>query len=55
MRLSGRAFSGRAYVPRLVPLLRPAFSQAAGRTPAIVDGFVGELFTLGFALGKLTL
>lgn len=46
--------SYRAYqdaVPRLVPLLRPAFSQAIGRTPAIVDGLVGELFTLGFALG----
>jgi protein-S-isoprenylcysteine O-methyltransferase Ste14 len=38
-------------VPRLLPLLRPALPQAAGRTPAIVDGFVGELFTLGFALG----
>ncbi|HEY5094670.1 MAG TPA: methyltransferase [Candidatus Eremiobacteraceae bacterium] len=41
----------RAAVPRLMPRLRPAFLQPAGRPPAIIDGFIGEIFTLGFALG----
>lgn len=38
-------------VPRLVPRLNPAFAHFTGRTPSIADGFLGELFTLGFALG----
>lgn len=40
-----------AAVPRLIPRLHPAFPQPAGRPPAILDGFIGEIFTLGFALG----
>lgn len=40
-----------AAVPRLIPRLRPAFPQPVDRPPAILDGFVGEIFTLGFALG----
>jgi protein-S-isoprenylcysteine O-methyltransferase Ste14 len=46
--------SYRAYqqaVPRLLPRWRPAFDPPAARPPAILDGFLGELFTLGFALG----
>ena len=50
--------SYRAYqqeVPRLLPRLKPAFSRSAGRAPSVVDGFFGELFTLGFALGMTTI
>jgi protein-S-isoprenylcysteine O-methyltransferase Ste14 len=46
--------SYRAYqsaVPRLMPRFRPALAPPVARPPAILDGFLGELFTLGFALG----
>jgi protein-S-isoprenylcysteine O-methyltransferase Ste14 len=41
----------RQAVPSLLPRLRPAFAERSARTPAVLDGFLGELFTLGFALG----
>jgi protein-S-isoprenylcysteine O-methyltransferase Ste14 len=43
--------SYRAAVPRLTPRLRAALAQSSGAAPATVDGFLGELFTLGFAFG----
>ena len=49
--------SYRAYqqaVPRLMPRWRPANASLAARPPAALDGFLGELFTLGFALGMTT-
>jgi protein-S-isoprenylcysteine O-methyltransferase Ste14 len=50
--------SYRAYqktVPRLMPRWQPAYEAREGRPPAILDGFLGELFTLGFALGMTTI
>jgi protein-S-isoprenylcysteine O-methyltransferase Ste14 len=45
----------RAAVPRLMPRFRAAFAPQTERPPAILDGFLGELFTLGFALGMMTI
>ncbi len=42
-------------VPRLVPRLHPAFAPESSQMPAVLDGFLGELFTLGFALGMTTI
>jgi protein-S-isoprenylcysteine O-methyltransferase Ste14 len=50
--------SYRAYheaVPRLMPRWQPASDPTLGRPPAVLDGFLGELFTLGFALGMTTI
>lgn len=50
--------SYRAYqsaVPRLMPRFRSVFAPRVARPPAILDGFLGELFTLGFALGMTTI
>ncbi|HKW44654.1 MAG TPA: isoprenylcysteine carboxylmethyltransferase family protein [Candidatus Eremiobacteraceae bacterium] len=41
----------RKAVPRLVPRLHAVSLGSSGRPPAIVDGLLGELFTLGFAVG----
>ncbi|HEY7981455.1 MAG TPA: isoprenylcysteine carboxylmethyltransferase family protein [Candidatus Eremiobacteraceae bacterium] len=45
----------RSAVPRLLPRWRPATASPAERPSAIIDGFLGELFTLGFALGMTTI
>jgi protein-S-isoprenylcysteine O-methyltransferase Ste14 len=49
--------SYRAYqeaVPRLFPRWQPSPDPLAERAPAVLNGFLGELFTLGFALGLST-
>jgi protein-S-isoprenylcysteine O-methyltransferase Ste14 len=48
-----RAYCGA--VPRLIPRLAPALPAASGRRPAVFDGLLGELFTLGFALGMTSI
>ena len=50
--------SYRAYeeaVPRLLPRWQPAYDASGDRAPAVLDGLLGELFTLGFALGMTTI
>ena len=52
----GESYRGyRSAVPRLIPRFRAAQALRSGRPPAVLDGFLGELFTLGFTLGMTSI